>query len=72
MTCPWGNAEHYGASYLFMTYFLDRRRGLTKAVVASSKNGIAGFNEALEQAGRPERFEDIFADWVIANYLDAP
>jgi immune inhibitor A len=68
-----GNAAHYGASYLFMNYFLDRfGEDLTKAVVASPQNGIAGFNEALEKAGRPERFDDIYADWVIANYLDAP
>ena len=68
-----GNSEHYGASYLFMNYFLDRfGEDLTKAVVASPKNGIAGFNDALAKAGRTERFDDIFADWVIANYLDAP
>lgn len=68
-----GNAEHYGAAYLFTTYFLERfGEDLTKAVVASPLNGIAGYNAALEQADRPERFEDIFADWVIANYLDAP
>ena len=67
------NSEHYGASYLFMAYFLDRfGEDLTKAVVASDKNGVAGFNAALEQAGRSERFDDIFADWVVANYLDAP
>ena len=66
-------SEHYGGSYLFMRYFLDRfGEDLTKAVVASPKNGIAGFNEALEKAGRSERFDDIFADWVVANYLDAP
>lgn len=66
-------SEHYGASYLFMVYFLDRfGEELTKAVVASPKNGIAGFNQALAKAGRPERFDDIFADWVIANYLDMP
>ncbi|PKO23689.1 MAG: hypothetical protein CVU38_02850 [Chloroflexi bacterium HGW-Chloroflexi-1] len=68
-----GNGEHYGASYLFMAYFLDRfGEELTKAVVASPENGVAGFNSALEKAGRPERFDDIFADWVIANYLDRP
>jgi immune inhibitor A len=68
-----GNAAHYGASYLFMSYFLDRfGEDLTKAVVASPQNGIAGFDEALQKAGRPERFDDIYADWVIANYLDAP
>jgi immune inhibitor A len=68
-----GNTEHYGGSYLFMRYFLDRfGEDLMKAVVASPKNGIAGFNDALEKAGRPERFDDIYADWVVANYLDAP
>jgi immune inhibitor A len=68
-----GNAEHYGASYLFMNYFLDRfGEDLTKAVVASAQNGVAGFDEALEKAGQAERFDDIYADWVIANYLDAP
>jgi hypothetical protein len=66
-------SEHYGGSYLFMRYFLDRfGEDLTKAVVASPKNGIAGFNDALENAGRTERFDDIFADWVVANYVDAP
>ena len=66
-----GNAEHYGASYLFMTYFLDRfGEELTKAVVASAKNGIAGFNDALAKAGRPERFDEIYADWAVANYLN--
>jgi len=66
-------SEHYGGSYLFMSYFLDRfGEDLTKAVVASDKNGIAGFDDALQQAGRSERFDDVFADWVVANYLDAP
>jgi immune inhibitor A len=68
-----GNAEHYGASYLFMEYFLGRfGEDLTKAVVADKENGIAGFNDALAKAGRPERFDDIFADWVVANYLNRP
>jgi hypothetical protein len=68
-----GNIEHYGGSYLFMSYFLDRfGEDLTKAVVASQRNGIAGFNEALEAAGRSERFADVFADWVVANYMDQP
>jgi immune inhibitor A len=67
------NTAHYGASYLFMTYFLDRfGEDLTKAVVASPENGIAGFNNALREAGLPERFDDVFADWLIANYVDAP
>ncbi len=63
--------EHYGASYLFMSYFLQRfGEQMTKAVVASPRNGIPSFDEALTAAGQPERFDDVFADWVIANYLD--
>jgi immune inhibitor A len=41
-------------------------------VVASPTNGIAGFNDALQEAGRPERFDDVFADWLVANYVDNP
>jgi hypothetical protein len=68
-----GNAEHYGAAYLFMDYFLDRfGEQLTRAVVASKRQGVASFNEALAAAGRPERFDDVFADWLVANYLDKP
>lgn len=66
-----GNIEHYGASYLFMQYFLDRfGEELTKAVVAAPENSTAGFDAALAKAGRPERFDDVFADWLIANYLN--
>jgi hypothetical protein len=68
-----GNTAHYGASYLFTSYFLDRfGEQLTKAVVVSPENGIAGFNDALQKAGRPERFDDVFADWLVANALDNP
>ncbi|MCD6290354.1 MAG: immune inhibitor A [Anaerolineae bacterium] len=70
---PGGNGAHYGASFLFMDYFLERfGESLTKAVIASPANGIIGFNDALAAASRPERFDDIFADWLIANYLDDP
>jgi hypothetical protein len=70
---PAGNGEHYGSAYLFMAYFLQRfGPEMTQAVVAHPANGIAGFDEALAEAGHPERFEDIFADWVVANYLDDP
>ena len=45
---------------------------LTKDVVASKKQGIDGFNDALAKAGRPERFDDVFADWLVANDLNLP
>jgi hypothetical protein len=40
--------------------------------VADKGHGINGFNDALERAGRSERFDDIFADWAVANYLNRP
>jgi len=70
----WSDLEsgpHYGASYLFMAYFLDRFGDeTTQALVAQPKNGIAGINEVLQPKGLT--FDDLFADWVIANHLDAP
>ena len=68
---PQGNAAHYAAAYLFMSYFLDRfGEATTRAVIASPLNGAAGFDDALAANGHPERFDDIFADWVVANLLD--
>jgi len=64
---------NYGGSFLFMAYFLQRfGEEMTKAVVASPKNGVAGFNAALAQHGYEETFDDIFADFLVANYLNDP
>ncbi len=66
-------AANYGGSFLFMAYFLQRfGEELTQAMVANPNNGIAGFNAVLAEHGRPERFNDIFADFLVANYLNNP
>ncbi|MEA3334572.1 MAG: immune inhibitor A [Chloroflexota bacterium] len=68
---PDGRTEHYGNAYLFVSYWLDRfGNELTQAVIASDANGIEGFEEALENSGTGLRFDDVFADWVIANLLN--
>lgn len=68
---PGSNAPHYGGAYLFMAYFLDRfGEEATRAMVASPENGIAGFNHALAEAGANLTFDDVFADWLVANLLD--
>jgi hypothetical protein len=70
---PSGNGEHYGNAYLFMAYFLQRfGPEMTKAVVANEANGPKGFTEALAAAGYDLTFDDIFADWLVANYVDSP
>jgi hypothetical protein len=74
----WGDAPgaslpHYGLSFLFMAYFLQRYGEETmQAVVANPNSGIAGFNEVLANHGYTERFDDIFADFLVANYLQDP
>ncbi len=63
------SAANYGASYLFMLYFLGRFGSeATQAVVAQADNGTAGFDRVL--AAYDLAFDDVFADWLVANYLD--
>ena len=67
------NTEHYGGSYLFITYFAQRYGSeLTKALVADPANGTDGFTRVLHAAGFDEDFDLLFGDWVIANYVDDP
>jgi hypothetical protein len=74
----WGDSAgesiaHYGASFLFMSYFLERFGEATiRQVAANPANGADGFNAVLAAGGQPYRFDDVFADWVVTNYLEDP
>lgn len=71
------NGPHYGASFLFMTYFLDRfGEEATKALVAHPENGMASIDLVMQELGlinqdtkQPYTAEEIFTDWALANYL---
>jgi hypothetical protein len=74
----WPDLEYagpnYGASYLFLSYFLERYgEDSVRKLVAEQANGPAGF-EAVLASVDPSTccFEGLFADWVVANYLDKP
>ncbi|MBX2998092.1 MAG: immune inhibitor A [Caldilineaceae bacterium] len=68
-----GNAAHYGSSYLFMAYLLQRfGEDVTKAIVAHPANGIRGIEQALQETGHDLTFNEVFADWLVANYIDDP
>ncbi len=68
-----GNDPHYGAAYLFMVYFAQRFGAeMTRALVAHPANGTDGINDILAWAGSNLTFDDIYADWVVANYVDDP
>ena len=68
---------HYGASFLFMNYFLDRfGEEATKALVAEPENDMESIDALLSQIGATDPLtgktigaDDVFADWVVASYL---
>jgi immune inhibitor A len=67
------SGPHYGASYLFLAYFLERYGEEALLSLASEPaNGVAGFDAVLARVDPDTRFADLFADWVVANYLDDP
>lgn len=74
---PNATSPHYGASFLFLAYFLDRFGDeATKALVGNQDNGITSVDSVLSelQIVGPEdgvalSADDLFADWVIASYL---
>ena len=71
------NGPHYGASYLFMVYFLDRfGEDATKALVRHDENGFVGIEKVLNElaltnatTGKPYSGYEFFADWAVANLL---
>jgi len=63
--------EHYGASFLFLAYFAERfGPSATRELVQNERNGIWGFEAVLRARQSALSFSEVFADWVIANYLD--
>jgi immune inhibitor A len=68
---------HYGASFLFLTYFLDRfGEKATQALVADPANGLASIDQVLAGGnaqdgitGQPIGADDVFIDWAVTNYL---
>jgi hypothetical protein len=63
----------YGASYLFMAYFLDRfGERATRALATHQENGLEGVDAVLNSLDADTGFDDVFADWVVANYINDP
>jgi immune inhibitor A len=70
---PGAAGANYGAGYLFTSYFLDRFGSeATQALVAHSENSFASVEAVLEELGAGLTYEDLFADWIVANLLDDP
>ncbi|MBI2955545.1 MAG: immune inhibitor A [Chloroflexi bacterium] len=65
---------HYNAAYLFLSYLAERYGGDDglKDLVSDQGRGIDGINSYLTGKGLALSFDDVFKDWVVANYLDDP
>ena len=70
---PGEAGANYGAGYLFTSYFLDQfGREATQALVAHPENSFASVEAVLEELDTGLTYEDLFADWIVANLLDDP
>jgi hypothetical protein len=77
---PDATTPHYGAAFLYVTYFLDRfGDSAVQALVAHPENGLESVDAVLSkmdlidaQSGAAITADAVFADWVIANYLGDP
>lgn len=68
---------HYGASFLYLTYMLDKfGEEFTRAVVADVDNGMVSIDKVFAQRGVKDNLtgegmtaNNLFSDWAITNYL---
>ncbi|MCX6066411.1 MAG: immune inhibitor A [Chloroflexi bacterium] len=74
---PGTNGPHYGSSFLFLTYFLDRfGKEATQALVKDQQNGMDSVDNILKSinatdklTNQPITADDVFMDWAATNYL---
>ena len=79
----WPNDEfattpHYGAGFIFVTYFLERfGEDATKALVSDAANGLESIDNVLNQlgiadpvTGEPITADDVVLDFGITNSLN--
>ena len=70
-------SAHYGQSFLYLTYFLDRfGEEATKALTNNPENDIPSVDQTLAdlnitdpQAGNVITADDVFMDWAVAMLL---
>lgn len=65
--------RNYGATYLFLAYLYEQfGLDFIHAVVRTDYDGLAAVGHALDETGQNSSVDGVFADWIMANYLDDP
>jgi immune inhibitor A len=70
-------SSHYGASFLYLTYFLDRfGQDATKALTANPENDLTSVDDTLASlnltdaaTGKPITADDVLIDWAVAMFV---
>ena len=70
-------AAHYGNSFLYLAYFLDRfGKDATKALTANPENDLTSVDDTLANlkitdslTGKPVTADDVYSDWATALFL---
>jgi hypothetical protein len=73
-------SRHYGQSFLFLAYFLDRfGEEATRALVADTANGLdsidgvlANLGEVDPNTGQVPAADDVYADWAVTAMINDP
>ncbi len=68
---------HYGASFLFLNYFLDRfGEGATQELAAKPANDLASIDQVLQEIGASDPLsgdtlnaDDVFMDWILTSFI---
>ncbi len=70
---PTSSIPNYGGASLFMEY-LAQQYGLDslRLLMEQDADSIQGVQDYLNTAGAERDFGQVFADWMVANYLDDP
>ncbi len=77
-TDPNITSEHYGESFLFLTYFLDRfGASTTQALVKNQENSLTSVDDTLKtlsitdkRSGKVITADDVVMDWMAALFLN--
>ena len=66
-----GSLPHYGAATLFMLYLLEHYgdSGSLRAIIANPADAVEGIDAFLRPHSKS--FDEVYADWIAANYLDS-
>jgi hypothetical protein len=67
------NRAHYAAERLFSIYLLEQLGArFIKDLVSNPNPGVLSIQQEMDKLPEGRRFEDVYANWLVANLLDQP